>query len=58
MIDFYKFSILSALGKDAGKSSMSEYLRDIEGSYDRALGQIRAMKAKRLPSKQDMELYL
>lgn len=37
MIDFYKYSILSVLGKDAGNMKEKEYLNKITDEYDNYL---------------------
>ena len=46
MIDFYRKSILSQLGKDAGNQVMSDYTRNIISNYDKYL-----LKAKEQRSK-------
>lgn len=59
MIDFYRKSVLSQLGKDAGNQNMSDYMRNISSKYDKYLAQMREQKAKPATSKsKDYELYL
>lgn len=59
MIDFYRKSILSQLGKDAGNQSMSEYIRNIDNKYDEYLKQMKNQKEKPQQLKQnDYDLYL
>ena len=59
MIDFYRKSLLSQLGKDAGNQSMSEYVRNISSKYERYLSQIKEENSKPKTNKNDdFELYL
>ncbi len=60
MIDFYRKSILSQLGKDAGNQSMAEYIRNINGKYDKYLLQMKEQREKPSAEKNngDFGLYL
>lgn len=59
MIDFYRKSILSQLGKDAGNQSMSDFIRNINSSYDKYLSGIKEQKEKPTVDKsEDFGLYL
>lgn len=44
MIDFYRKSILSQLGKDAGNQTTQEYIRNISSKYDKYLSKIKEQK--------------
>ena len=44
MIDFYKHSILSVLGKNAGSMSEIEYPKSIDNKYDEYLSKTIEMK--------------
>ncbi len=44
MIDFYKHSILSILGKDAGAMTEMEYSKKVIDNYDEYLKKMREMK--------------
>lgn len=44
MIDFYKHSLLSVLGKNAGSMSEIEYSREILTNYDAYLKKLNEMK--------------
>lgn len=46
MLDYYRKSILSQLGKDAGNQSMLAYTRNITSNYDRYLSAVLAEKEK------------
>ena len=46
MIDFYKHSFLSILGKNAGTMSEIQYPREILGKYDEYLKNVKEMKQK------------
>ena len=46
MIDFYKHSILSILGKEAGELSEKEYTRLIMDNYDDYLDMLQKAKLK------------
>jgi hypothetical protein len=46
MIDFYRKSVLSQLGKDAGNQSMSEYIRNISNKYESYLSRTIEQKIK------------
>ena len=46
MIDFYKFSILSILGKDAGSLSEKDYTKEIVNNYDEYLEKLQKAKLK------------
>ncbi len=63
MLDLYRKSILSQLGKDAGNQTMSDYIRNITTNYVRYLSAVQTEKEKQ--SKQptqtkngDFGLYL
>lgn len=59
MIDFYRKSVLSQLGKDAGNQSMPDYLRNISARYEKYLSQMKEEKSKPAASKsEDYGLYL
>ena len=59
MIDFYRKSILSQLGKDAGNQDMSNYARNITSNYDKYLSKIKEQKSKAIGNKnEDFGLYL
>ena len=59
MIDFYKNCCLSRLGKDAGNQSMSDYIRNISGNYEKYLLRIKEEKSKPTISRsEDYKLYL
>lgn len=60
MIDFCRKSVLSQLGKDAGNQSMAEYIRNINGKYDKYLLQMKEQKEKPAAEKnnEDFGLYL
>ncbi len=59
MIDFYRKSVLSQLGKDAGNQSMAEYIRNIGNKYDKYLLQMKEQKEKPKQEKSnDYDLYL
>lgn len=59
MIDFYRKSALSQLGKDAGNQSIPEYVRNIGSKYDLILSKIEKQKANPVANKNDnFELYL
>lgn len=55
MIDFYRKSVLSQLGKDAGNQSMAEYIRNINDKYDKYLLQMKEQK-KSLQQKKIMKI--
>ena len=44
MIDFYKHSFLSILGKDAGSMSEIEYPKKVIGKYDEYLEKLKEKK--------------
>lgn len=44
MIDFYKYSLLSVLGKNAGSMSEIEYPKEILANYDIYLNKLKDMK--------------
>lgn len=44
MIDFYKYSLLSVLGKNAGSMSEIEYPKEILNNYDIYLKNLKEMK--------------
>lgn len=44
MIDFYKHSLLSILGKNAGSMSETEYHREILSNYDIYLEKLKEKK--------------
>ncbi len=46
MIDFYKHSILSILGKEAGELTETEYIREIVNNYDDYLDKLQKVKLK------------
>ncbi len=59
MIDFYRKSILSQLGKDAGNQSMTDYLGNITENYEKYLDRIKEQKNKPPINKgEDTGLYL
>ena len=59
MIDFYRKSVLSQLGKDAGNQSMPDYVRNIGSKYDIYLSKMKEQKAKPVENKNDdFGLYL
>ncbi len=59
MIDFYRKSVLSQLGKDAGNQTMSDYIRNITTSYDKYALQMKERKEKPAENKnEDFGLYL
>ena len=59
MIDFYRKSILSQLGKDAGNQSIPEYARNVISNYDKYLSKAKEQKAKPIANKsEDFGLYL
>ena len=59
MIDFYRKSVLSQLGKDAGNQSMLDYTRNISSKYEKYLSQMKEEKSKLTTSKsEDFGLYL
>lgn len=59
MIDFYRKSVLSQLGKDAGNQSMAEYIRNIGNKYDKYLSKMKEQKEKPQQEKpNDYDLYL
>jgi len=59
MIDFYRKSVLSQYGKDAGNQSMSDFTRNMVSNYDKYLSKIKEEKAKPVTSKsEDFGLYL
>ena len=59
MIDFYRKSVLSQLGKDAGNQNMSDYIRNISSKYEKYLSQMKEEKSKPVASKsEDFGLYL
>ena len=59
MIDFYRKSVLSQLGKDAGNQSMSDYIRNISNKYEKYLSKMKEEKSKPITSKnEDFGLYL
>ena len=58
MIDFYRKSVLSQLGKDAGNQNIIDYSRNVCNKYDKYLAQMKEQKAKPIVKNQDYELYL
>ena len=59
MIDFYRKSVLSQLGKDAGNQSMVDYIRNISAKYEKYLSQMKEEKSKPVANKnEDYGLYL
>lgn len=46
MIDFNKFSILSVMGKEAGKQTENEYPKTVLTKYDKFLEDIKKFKAE------------
>ena len=58
MIDFYRKSVLSQLGKDAGNQNMTEYVRNVSTKYDKYLAQMKEQKAKPILKNEDYGLYL
>ncbi len=59
MIDFYRKSFLSQLGKDAGNQSMPESIRNINSNYDKYLSGIKEQKERPTVDKtEDFGLYL
>ncbi len=59
MIDFYKNSILSRLGKDAGNQNMSEFAENINENYEKYLSRIKEQKEKPVVNNSDdFGLYL
>lgn len=59
MIDFYRKSVLSQLGKDAGNQSMPDYIRNISVKYEKYLTQMKEEKLKPVARKnEDYGLYL
>ena len=59
MIDFYRKSALSQLGKDAGNQTVSEYVRNISSKYDKYLSKMKEEKLKGPRVKpEDNGLYL
>lgn len=59
MIDFYRKSILSQLGKDAGNQTTPDFLRNISNNYDKYLGELKKLKEKSIEKpKEDDGLYL
>lgn len=58
MIDFYRKSVLSQSGKDAGNKTMSDYLRNIQEKYPQYLSKIKEEKEKQKQTREDYDLYL
>ena len=58
MIDFYRKSVLSQLGKDAGNQNMIDYSRNVCSKYDKYLSQMKEQKAKPIVKNEDYGLYL
>lgn len=61
MIDFYKYSFLSVLGKSAGSMSDIEYPRVVINKYDKYLLSLKEMKEKienNQTGNSDNEIYL
>ena len=59
MIDFYRKSALSQLGKDAGNQSMQDYIRNISNKYNTYLSKMKEQKSKPVANKNDdFGLYL
>ncbi len=46
MIDFYRKSVLSQWGKDAGNQSIPDYIRTINSNYENYLLQMKEQKNK------------
>ena len=46
MIDFYKHSILSILGQEAGTLSEKEFTKEIVNNYDEYLEKLQKVKLK------------
>ena len=46
MIDFYKFSFLSVLGKDARSLSEIAYSKELVSKYDEYLNKVKELKEK------------
>lgn len=46
MIDFYKHSLISILGKEAGSSTENEYQKKVIENYDNYLEKLKEMKKK------------
>lgn len=58
MIDFYRKSVLSQLGKDAGNQSMTEYIRNVSDKYNQYLSKMKEEKSKPVKKVEDYGLYL
>lgn len=59
MIDFYRKSILSQLGKDAGNQSTPDFIRNIIKNYDKYSERLKTSKEKLTEKpKEDYNLYL
>lgn len=60
MIDFYKHSFLSILGKNAGSMTEVEYTREIVNKYDEYLEKTKEMKKRIEENGEDnnTEIYL
>lgn len=60
MIDFYKHSFLSVLGKNAGSMTEIEYPREVINKYDEYLKKVKKMKKKIEQNGEDnnTEIYL
>lgn len=60
MIDFYKHSFLSILGKNAGSMTEIEYTREIINKYDEYLEKVKEMKKRIEENGEDnnTEIYL
>ena len=60
MIDFYKHSFLSILGKNAGSMTEVEYTREIINKYDEYLEKVKEMKKRIEENGEDnnTEIYL
>lgn len=58
MIDFYRKSVLSQWGKDAGNLSVLDYVRKTTDKYNKYLSEIKDQKKNLDIKKKDNELYL
>lgn len=59
MIDFYKYSLLSVLGKNAGSMSEIEYPKEVLNNYDIYLKKLKEMKKiKEENGENNTEIYL
>lgn len=58
MIDFYRKSVLSQLGKNAGNQNILDYIRNISVKYEEYLSQMKKEKSKPVKKVEDYGLYL